>query len=263
MFDARDNADLGTTSALVDRTWAENIYPGEDPIGKQLYEGGCKSEDCTVVEVVGVVENVRYLGLDDAQAGAAVGTVYVPQAQWLASSTNLFVRTNGEPLQLLNSIRIAVRELDPTIPLTEAAIADDLVDEALAAPRNIAGVVVAFALIALVLAMIGIYGVMSYFVHEHRKDIGIRLALGGRPRAVLGLVLGRGMKPVVFGTALGFAIAFGMTRFISRLLFGVSPQDPATLGLVGLAMLGTAVAACWLPARHAARLDPAQVLRQE
>jgi predicted permease len=263
MFDERDDADLATTSALVDRTLAENIYPGEDVIGKRLYEGGCKSEDCSIVEIVGVVENVRYLGLDDAQAGAAVGTLYVPQSQWLASTTNLFVRSNGEPLQLLNAIRTTVRQLDPTIPITDVAIADDLVDQALAAPRNIAGVVVAFAVIALVLAMIGIYGVMSYFVQEHRKDIGIRLALGGRPREVLGLVLGRGMKPVIFGTVLGFGIAFGIMRFINRLLFGVSPQDPATLGLVALAMLGTAVIACWLPARHAARLDPAQVLRQE
>ena len=263
MFDNRDGPDLGTTSALVDRTLAESIYPGEDPIGRRLYEGGCKSAECTIVEIIGVVDNVRYLGLDDSQSGAAVGTVYVPQSQWLASSTYLFVRTQGEPLRLMNSIRSTVRALDPTIPITDVAIADDLVDQALAAPRNIAGVVVAFALIALVLAMIGIYGVMSYFVHEHRKDIGIRLALGGRPLAVLGLVLGRGMKPVMFGIALGFAIAFGMTRFISGLLFGVSPQDPTTLGLVALAMLVTAAAACWLPARHAARLDPAQILRQE
>ncbi len=263
LFDQRDGPDLGTTSALVDRTWADNVYPGESPIGKQFYEGGCRSAECNIVNVVGVVENVRYLGLDDSQRGAAVGTVYVPQSQWLASSSNLFVRASGNPLLLLGSIRAIVRELDPEIPLTDVATADDLVDDALAAPRNLALVVVAFAAVALALAMIGIYGVMSYFVNEHRKAIGIRLALGGRPGEVVGFVLGRGMKPVLVGTAIGFAIAFGVTRFIARLLFVVSPQDPATLGTVALAMLCTAVAACWLPARHAARVDPVQVLRND
>ncbi|MGH7507596.1 MAG: FtsX-like permease family protein, partial [Longimicrobiales bacterium] len=263
MFAERDRPDLGTTSALVDRTWADHVYPGEDPIGKRLYEGGCKSADCSIVNVVGVVDDVRYLGLDDSQNGAAVGTVYVPQSQWLASSTYLYVRTSGEPLQALGSIRDIVHDLDPDIAVTDVATADDLVEDALAAPRNLAGVVVAFAAIAFMLAMIGIYGVMSYFVHEHRKDIGIRLALGGRPAEVLGLVLGRGMRPVLFGTAIGFAIAVAITRFITRLLFGVSPHDPATLAAVALAMLGTAVGACWLPARRAARLDPAQVLRHD
>jgi predicted permease len=263
MFDERDRPDMSSTSALVDETWAHNVYPGDDPIGRQLYEGGCKSAECNIVTVVGVVEDVRYLGLDDAQTGAAVGTVYVPPTQWFASSYYLHVRASGEALPLLGAIRAIVHELDPAIPITDIATGHELIDAALAAPRNLAGVVIAFAAVALLLAMIGIYGVMSYFVHEHRKDIGIRLALGGRPAEVLGLVLGRGMKPVLAGTAIGFAIAIGVTRFITRLLFTVSPNDPATLGIVALAMLGTAVAACWLPARHAARLDPAEVLRNE
>ncbi len=263
MFDERDGPDLGFTSALVDRTWADNVYPGESPIGKELYEGGCRGAECNLVKVVGVVENVRYLGLDDSQRGAAVGTVYVPQSQWLASSSNLFVRASGDPLLLVGSIRAIVQELDPEVPLTHIATADDLVDDALAAPRNLAVVVAGFAAVALALAMIGIYGVMSYFVNEHRKAIGIRLALGGRPAEVLRLVVGRGMKPVLAGTAVGFAIAFGVTRFITHLLFVVSPYDPATLAAVAFAMLSTAVAACWLPARHAARVDPVQVLRND
>jgi ABC-type antimicrobial peptide transport system permease subunit len=189
--------------------------------------------------------------------------VYVPQSQWLAPTSNLFVRASGDPLQLLGSIRAIVQELDPEVPLSDIATARDLVDDALAAPRNLAAVVVGFAGVALVLAMIGIYGVMSFFVNENRRAIGIRLALGGRPSAVLGLVLGRGMRPVLLGTAIGFAIAFGATRFIARLLFVVSPHDPATLGLAAFAMLGTAAAACWLPARQASRLDPAKVLRNE
>lgn len=263
MFDQRDGPDLGSTSALVDRAWADNTYPGENPIGKQLYEGGCHSPDCSIVHVVGVVENVRYLGLDDAQQGAAVGTVYVPQSQWLESSPYLFLRTRGNPLQYVSSMRTTLRELDPTAAVSDVVDGADLVDAALAAPRNLASVVVGFAAVALILAMVGIYGVMSYFVHEHRKDIGIRLALGGRPAEVLGLIIGRGLKPVVIGTAIGLAISIAVMRFISRVLFGVSPHDPAILGSVALAMLVTAVAACSLPARHAARLDPAQVLRQD
>ncbi len=112
MFDERDGPDLGFTSALVDRTWADNVYPGESPIGKELYEGGCRGAECNLVRVVGVVENVRYLGLDDSQRGAAVGTVYVPQSQWLAPSSNLFVRASGDPLLLVGSIRAIVQELE-------------------------------------------------------------------------------------------------------------------------------------------------------
>jgi ABC-type antimicrobial peptide transport system permease subunit len=216
-----------------------------------------------LVNIIGVVEDVRYLGLDDRQQGAAVGTVYVPHSQWSSPGFFLYVRSSGDPQRLVGSIRTIVQELDPRVPLTQIATGDELIDQALAAPRNLAGVVVGFAGVALFLAMIGIYGVMSYFVHEHRKDIGIRLALGGKPREVLALILGRGMKPVLVGTLLGFGIAVGVTRYITRLLFNVAPRDPTTLALVALAMLATAIAACWLPARYAARLDPAQVLRHD
>jgi putative ABC transport system permease protein len=263
MFDASDNVERETVSALVDRTWAETMYPGADPVGRRMYEGGCRAEECRLVEVIGVVENVRYLGLDDAQAGAAVGSLYVPYSQWVPSVTNLFVRAQGDPLALVGSIRGIVREIDPATPIADIALGSQLIDDALATPRNLARVVLGFAAVAVLLALIGIYGVMSYFVNEHRRDIGIRLALGGRPGTVLGLVIGRGMQPVVAGTLIGFFIATGVTRFLNRLLFGVSPRDPATLALVALAMLSTALVACWLPARRAARLEPAQVLRQE
>jgi putative ABC transport system permease protein len=261
MFDERDNADSDFTAALVDRTWANRMYPGEDPIGKRMYEGGCRAADCSIVHVVGIVDDVRYLGLDDSQTGAAVGTVYVPQSQWIASSTNLYVRAQGDPLALLEPIRAIVRELDPAVPITAVTTATKLVDDALLAPRNLTAAVIGFAAVALILAMIGIYGVMNYFVNEHRKDIGIRLALGGKPAAVFGLVLGRGLKPVAAGTLIGFAIAMGVTRFIAGLLYGVSPRDATTLAIVAFAMFTTAALACWLPARAAARLDPARVLR--
>jgi predicted permease len=264
MFDETDSEDRPTTSALVDRTWARTVYPGEDPIGRRLYEGGCRAADCSIVEVVGVVEDVRYLGMDDAQSGTAVGTVYVPQRQWNASSSYLFARvTAGDPLSVTSAIRAIVRDLDPTAPLTDVTTAGALVDDALAAPRNLAGVVAGFGAVALVLAMIGIYGVMSFFVREHRRDIGIRLALGGGPAAVLRLVMARGLTPVGVGVLVGGVAALIVTRFLARLLYGVSPRDPLTLAIVAFAMLATAIAACWLPAREAARVDPIRTLREE
>ena len=264
LFDGRDGPDSETTAAVVDRAWAEAVFPGQDPLGRRLYEGGCRAPECSIVEVVGVVEDVKYLGLGTATATGVVGTLYVPQAQWLASTTYLFVRVpEGNPLALVAPIRRIVRELDPGTAIDDIATADHLVDRALAAPRNIAALVLAFAAIAVLMALIGIYGVMSYFVHEHRREIGIRIVLGGRPRRVLQGIVGAGMRPVLVGTAAGLVLAALATRFTEHLLFGVAPGDPATLAAVAAAMLATALVACWIPTAGATRMDPGTVLRED
>ena len=263
MFDERDGPELENISALVDRRWVENMYSGENPVGRRFYEGGCKSEDCRIVEIVGVVEDVRYLGLDDAQADAAIGSVYVPHSQWFERSMNLFVRTSGEPLQVLGAIREVVRELNPEVPVTDVATAHDLVDDALATPRNLAGAVGAFAAVALLLAMIGIYGVMSYSVAQRSHELGIRCALGASAWQLVGLVVRGGAMMAATGLLIGVVGAFAVTRTLSTLLFEVTPNDPLTLCSVGLMLAGIAMAACWLPARRITRVDPVEALRYE
>ena len=160
-------------------------------------------------------------------------------------------------------MRDAVRGLDPTIPLANAATMDDLVARSLQRPRSLSLLVAAFALIALVVSVVGIYGVMAYYVQQHAKEIGIRVALGGRPRDVLRLVVGHGMAVVAAGVAIGVLAAAALARLMASLLFGVGALDPAAFGAVVLLLLGVALAACAVPARRALALAPAVVLRGE
>jgi putative ABC transport system permease protein len=197
MFDERDRADAPRV-VLVDQAWVRRFFPGEDPIGKRLHSGGCNRPDCPWLTVIGVVGDAKYMGLDDP----GWGTIYQPVLQNTWWSRILFVRTTGDPLSVVPAVRTIVRELDPTLPLSQVATMDELMANALDAPRNFLALIAGFAAVALMLAAIGIYGVMSYFVQQHTRDIGIRMALGGRPAAVLRLIVGRGMRLVILGIAI-------------------------------------------------------------
>ncbi len=261
MFNAHDTRGV-TTAVLVDQTWARHFYPRGSPIGKRLYEGGCNQPDCDVPTIVGVVGDIRFNGLDNAQ-NSVTGTIYVPESQWLPGSTYLFVRTAGDPLALLQAVRGVVHELDSSVPIVDVATGDELIRRALAAPRNLTAAVAAFSTVALLLAVIGIYGTMAGYVAERRRDIGIRMALGGRPNSVLGLVLARGMAPVLAGAGLGMLLALALTRFLSGMLYDVHARDPLTFLAIVAMLVVTAAAACLIPASRAARLDPVQTLRSD
>ena len=173
------------------------------------------------------------------------------------------IRTNGDPGAVIPSLRQAVRSLDPNVALTSLATGDDLVAQSLERPASLSLLVGSFATVALILSVIGVYGVMSYYVQENRREISIRRALGGAEPDVLRLVIGRGMTVVVAGLAIGIGLAFASTRLLSTLLFGVGAADPTTLALVSLSLLAMALLACLFPARQAILLEPAAVLRNE
>jgi len=160
-------------------------------------------------------------------------------------------------------IRRALRDIDPSLPLSGVATIDGLVEDSLDQPRGLSLVVGALALVALVLSIVGIYGVMAHYVQQQMKDISIRLALGGTPRNVLRLVVGRGMTLVAWGVVLGVAAAFVLARMLSSLLFGVSAADPLTFTAVTALMAGAALMACAIPAARASRVEPAVVLRND
>ena len=240
---------------VVDAAWARRFFPNGSAIGKRFRSGGCT--ECPWTTVVGVVSTVKYAGVDAPDEGS-VYTVMPPDAQQF-----FVIRTATTPANVVPQIRQALRELDPTVPLSNVATAEELVSQSLQTPRYMSVLVGAFAAVALLLSVIGIYGVMAYYVQQHAKDISIRLALGGTPRDVLRLVLSQGMRVVVLGIVVGLATAFAATRLMSSLLFGVGAADPATYAAAGVLLLLTALSACLIPARRAIGLEPAAVLRQE
>jgi putative ABC transport system permease protein len=263
-FDRGDGTAEAPEVVIVDRAWADRFFPGQEVVGRRLHEGGSP----TWTTVVGVVGAVKYMGLDQPD----LGTVYWPTSQRptdhpieriTSRFAYLVVRTAGDPLTLLAPLRRVVRDLDPALPLSEVATMDERLAGSLEAPRLLSALALAFAGAALLLSVIGIYGVMSYFVQQHTKEIGIRLALGGRPATVRRLVVGQGMRVVGLGIAVGLGAALALTRLLASLLFEVEPTDARTFAAVAVAMVGVALAACLGPARRAAGVDPATTLRAE
>ena len=248
-----DDRSLQEDVVVVDRAWANRFFPGEEVLGRRFKSGGCTS--CPWTTVVGVVGNVKWMGLEAPEDG----TVYfllvdLPEAFFV-------LRTTGDPLSLSLSLQQAVKELDPGLALSSIATGNDLVSEALATPRYLSILIATLALTALMLSVVGIYGVMTYFVQQHTRDIGIRLALGGEPARVRRMVVGHGLRLVLFGVAAGIGAALAANRFIETLLFGVSPTDARALLGVPLALMAVATIACLLPAWRAAAVDPAEILR--
>jgi putative ABC transport system permease protein len=239
--------------AIINETLARRFFPGEDPIGKRIKIGMDKSD---WVEIVGVVGDLRRQRLEKQ----AVSEVYFPQISY---DVDLLVRTGSDPLALAGSIRREIRSIDPSAAVYGITTGEHLVEKLRAGRRFETLLLTLFALIALVLAMMGIYGVMRYTAAQRSHEIGIRLALGARAADVLWLVIGQGMKLTLLGLAAGLLAAFMLSRVMSQLLFGVSASDPVTFIIVAFALAVAAFLACYLPARRAAKTDPLAVLRCE
>jgi putative ABC transport system permease protein len=266
VFDDRDGRGPDVEVAVVDRAWAARFFPNESAVGKRFREGGCTR--CPWTTVVGVVGNVKYAGLDRPDEGSvywpmpgrgAPGPIEGPTFRF----RYLLLRTSGDPMTVLPPVRRVVHELDPSLPFSSVAAVDELVARSLQRPRSLSWLVGGIALVALGLSIIGIYGVMAHYVQQHTKEIGIRLALGGSPGDVLHLVVGDGMRVVASGIVVGLGTALLLARWMSSLLFGVSPADLFTFVTVALLLLAVALVACLAPARRALGLEPAAVLRNE
>jgi putative ABC transport system permease protein len=175
----------------------------------------------------------------------------------------LIVRTRADAARVLPLVRQTIHELDAGVPLSAAATMEELIDQSLQRPRSLSVLVGAFAAVALILSLVGIYGVMAYYVQQHAKDISIRLALGGRRRDVLQLIVGQGMRVVSIGVAVGLLTAVATTRLIATLLFGVNAADTRIFAAVSVVLMTVALLACLLPAQRATRAQPAAVLREE
>jgi putative ABC transport system permease protein len=241
--------------AIVNRTFADRLLPGEDPVGQQVRWG----RSGRVVQIVGVVGAVRHRGLADRPRPE----LYVPYRQLQYGSMTLVVRTAGDPAAVAAALKDQVYALDPGQPLTALATMNTLLADSVAGRRSQMLLLGAFAALALALAAVGIYGVVSHAVGQRTREIGIRIALGARAWDVLRLVLHDGLGLVSLGLGLGLAAALGLAGALDDLLFDVSPRDPLTLAAVAALLLGVALAACGLPARRASRVDPVRALRYE
>ena len=249
--------------ALVNTTLARTYWPGQDPIGRRIRMGSPKNPWMTVV---GLVKDERHNGI----TAVIKEKFYVPYAQFprarggdAARGMTLVVRTAGEPLALANPVRTEVRRLDPRMPIANVRSMTEVVDASLATPRLTGSLLAIFAGLALVLAAIGVAGVLAYLVSRRRREIGIRMALGASRANVLGLVVRRGVAYAGVGILAGVAAALFLTRLMEGLLFGVAPRDPATFAAVTVLLLGIAVAASLIPAMRAALVDPLEALRSE
>ena len=246
--------------AVINESLARQLWPGENSIGKRLRQGAADSQ-AAWREVVGVVADVKLNGLERE----APLQVYLPLALRNSSTVKLFVRTEGEPLALAKTIEQTIRSLDKDLPLTTRSM-DEVLGNAMERQRLTLVLLAILAVLALVLAGIGIYGVMSYMVTERTHELGIRLALGAQTSDVLRFVVKQGMQLASAGIVSGLAIALLLAKLLksfSALLYGVEATDPATFMLIALLLLAVALVACWLPARRAAKVDPMVALRYE
>lgn len=251
--DAMRMVEQGTLPAvMVDRAWAQRFFPGESAVGKRLREGGCTT--CPWTTVVGVVGEVKYAGLDRP----ADGTVYTPL--FGRTARYLVVRTAADPAAVSAALQQTVRAVEPSAPLTNVATMVEMVEQSLARPRSLSLLLAGFAVAALVLSVVGVYGVMNYYVQQHLKEISIRLALGSRPSHVARLIIGQGLAIVACGVAAGLAAAVAAARAMSTLLFGVPPLDPVVYTGAAVLLVLVAGLACALPAAQAMRVPPAGAL---
>jgi putative ABC transport system permease protein len=242
--------------AVVNETFARRFSAGENPMGRRLTYSWDKP---TTVEVVGVVGDVRLTTLD----GEVRATVYLPNAQRTIPMMTYVMRTEGDPVSLAGTAVAAVRAMAPDQPVSQVRPLDEVVGRSLARPRIASTALLAFAVVALLLAAIGVYGVIAYSVSQRWTEFGVRLALGASPGAIRGMVIRRGVTLVILGLGLGLAAAFPLSRALESQLFGVRPLDWPTYGLVATVMAIVGLAASWVPAMRATRVDPVAALRAD
>jgi putative ABC transport system permease protein len=249
VFDTRDMP-KGPAVVIVSDALAQRFFPGEDPVGKRVRQGN------VTAEIVGVVGSIRRATLADAPRE----DMYYPFEQGPSQEITLFIRTKGRPLDALAGVRTAIRSIEPHVVFPEARTLDEIAGESAAVTRLAMRLLAGFAIIALVLAAVGIYGVMSYNVRRRTRELGTRIALGARRADIVRLVLRQAAVVALIGVTAGVAAGLVCVQALSSLLFGVPPWDPVAIGAAALVLTATALVAGYLPARSAARVDPASTL---
>jgi putative ABC transport system permease protein len=241
--------------AIINEAMAKQFWPDQNVVGKRFHFFG----ETQLREVVGVVRNTVVNNIGEEPQPLA----YLPLTQDFSPAVTMQVRTNGRPEAVISSVRSQVQSLDTNLALTNVNTIEELIDQGLWAPRVGAALLSAFGALALLLAVVGVYGVLSYSVNQQTREIGIRMAMGAQTGRVLRLVVGQGMRLALAGLILGLVIALAAMRVLSTLLFGVSAHDPLIFVGVSLVLAAAAILACYIPARRATKVDPMVALRYE
>jgi putative ABC transport system permease protein len=250
----------------IDDVFARTYFPNQDPVGKRV-----NLEQFDVqAEIVGVVGHVKQWGPGADEKSVIEAQFFYPFMQLpekvmplVANGVAVVVRTNGDPAAIMGQLRAAIRDLDPREVIYNVQTMEDLWSSSMAA-RTFSMILLAiFAGLALVMACVGIYGVISYLVSQRTREIGVRMALGARPRDILQLVLSHGTRMTTLGASVGIIASLGLTRLMASQLFGVRSYDPLTFASVVVLLMIVGIAASWIPAKRAMRLDPIVALRHE
>jgi putative ABC transport system permease protein len=252
LFDDTDRPNSAPV-VIVSEALASTYFPNETVVGKRVRLGD------GVAEIIGVVGSIRRAGLRDEPRA----DMYLPFEQNPGSQTTLFIRTSADPGGPLAAIRRTIREIEPNVTVIETRTLGDIASESVRATRLLLWLLGVFAVMALGLAVVGIYGVMSYVVRQRTREIGTRIALGAQRGSIIWLVIRQGVAISMLGIAVGLAIGLGTTRFISSMLYATSAFDPVVLIGVPVVLMAATLVACWLPARRAAMVDPAKTLSFE
>jgi putative ABC transport system permease protein len=264
LFTERDN-ESAPRVAIVNEAFVQRSLGKEEPLGQRLLleerwiSGRQKPGQALPFEIVGVIANVKVWGLE--RAGNPL--IYAPLMQCPRPGGVLTVRTQAEPAGMVRAVRAVVASVDKEVPVTDIRTIEQIAAASVAQPRSQAWIISSFAVVALILAALGIYGVMSYAVAQRTREMGIRMALGARPSDLLRMALGQGMLLAGIGLGLGLAGSLALTRVVESLLYKVKPTDPPTYVAVSALLLTVALLATYIPARRAARVDPLVALRWE
>jgi putative ABC transport system permease protein len=253
-FDPHDQP-KGARVALVNQSLAQRHWPNQDPLGRRISIDKGKNW----AQIIGVLGDVHEHGLDKP----TTDFIYLPFTQYPQTGPALMARTQGDPIAIARAVVQRLYEVDSNQPAGRIQSLEQYRADSIAAPRLTANLLGLFALLALAIAAAGIGGVMSLAVSQRVHEIGVRMAIGARPAEIVRMILGQGMGLALVGVIIGVATAFALTSAVKSFLFGVTPNDPATFLAVAAVLAGAALAACYLPARRAARVDPLRALRTE